>query len=134
MATISSNSSVVLSHEGVAVLVVDDEPAVRQGLVALITAACMAPRGVYGAASCEQALAAVHRHAPDLVVLDIDLAGQDGLALIGQLPGRERVLVLSADPPHEARRRALAAGAAAFVGKHEPAADLLAALKALAAS
>ena len=117
---------------GLAVLIVDDQTAVREGLVALIAAACIAPRGVYGAATCDEALSAMRLHAPDLIVLDIDLAGDDGLALIGQLQGRERVLVLSANPTHEARSLALAVGAAAFVGKGEPAADLLSALRSLA--
>lgn len=113
-------------------LVVDDEPALREGLMGLIAASGLPWRAVYAAASRAEALAIVQRHAPDLILLDVDLAGDDGLALLAQLSGHERVLILSSHDDAATRRRALALGAAGFARKSEPAESLLRKLASLA--
>jgi two-component system, NarL family, nitrate/nitrite response regulator NarL len=116
----------------IAVLVVDDQLAVREGLTRLISCAQIPLRCVYAAANVAEALRLVKLHVPEVVVLDVDLAGDDGLALITQLAPGVAVLVLTShgDPTTRARARLL--GAMAFVEKHQPAADLLGAIVRIA--
>jgi two-component system, NarL family, nitrate/nitrite response regulator NarL len=116
----------------IAVLVVDDQLAVREGLTRLIACAQIPLRCVCAAASVAEALRLAQLHGPEVVVLDVDLAGDDGLALMAQLAPSVAVLVLTShgDPATRARARLL--GAMAFVEKHQPAADLLGAIVRIA--
>lgn len=115
------------SPRRVAVLVVDDQAAVRDGVSRLIACAALALRGVHTAASGHEALCTAAWLRPEVVVLDVDLDGEDGLALLPQFaPGGVLVLTSHGDAATRARARAL--GARAFVEKHEPAAVLLAAI------
>ena len=115
----------------IGVLVVDDQLAVREGLARLISCAAMPLRCVITAATGAEALSAAALMSPEVVVLDVDLAGEDGLALIPQLKRTAGVLVLTShgDPTTRARARQL--GAAAFIEKHQPAADLLGSIVAI---
>ena len=117
----------------IGVLVVDDQPAVREGVARLIACAPLAVRCVCTASSGAEALSAAARLHPDVVVLDVDLAGEDGLALIPQLRATSRVVVLSSHGDSATRARARQLGALAFVEKHEPAAELLGAIVEVAA-
>lgn len=114
-----------------AVLVVDDQPALRDGLVRLLRASSLAWRGVYAAASRAEAVDLLERYGPELVLLDMDLAGDDGLALFAQLHHHERVLVLTTHDDAESYRRAIALGAAGFARKSDPPARLLQQIAAL---
>ncbi|MES2715593.1 MAG: response regulator transcription factor [Pseudomonadota bacterium] len=114
-----------------AVLVVDDQAAVRDGVARLIACAPLTLRQVCTAATAEHALRLAAWLQPDLVVLDVDLAGGDGLALIAQL-APATVLVLSCHSDVGTRERAQRLGAGAFIEKHQPAAELLGALVQLA--
>jgi len=115
----------------VGVLVVDDQLAVREGLARLISCAAMPLRCVTTAATGAEALSTAALMHPEVVVLDVDLAGEDGLALIPQLKKTAGVLVLTShgDPATRARARLL--GASAFIEKHQPAADLLGSIVAI---
>jgi len=123
----------VSASDLLAVLVVDDQKAVRDGLVSLIAASGMPWRAVYAAASRDEAMVIVRRHAPEVIVLDIDLAGDDGLALLSQLDRHERVLVLTTHDDAMSRQRALWLGATGFARKGEPSNALLLHLAAVAA-
>ncbi len=75
-----------------------------------------------------EARAQVARHAPDLVLMDVDLGEGDGLDLTAELlAGRPdlRVVVLTACCDASALRRAAAAGACALLPKGGPLKDLL---------
>jgi len=115
----------------IGVLVVDDQLAVREGLARLIACAPMALRYVSTAATGAEALSAAARLHPDVVVLDVDLAGEDGLALIPQLSLTASVLVLTSHGDPLTRTRAARLGALAFIEKHQPAADLLGSIAAI---
>ncbi|HOZ49676.1 MAG TPA: response regulator transcription factor [Candidatus Hydrogenedentes bacterium] len=100
------------------VLVVDDHPAVRQGLGFLL-----GPKGITVCAeadNCADALAGVENHHPDMALVDLSLGDEDGTALIAEL--RKRALPSLAYSIHEDERhvtRALAAGARGYVTKGE---------------
>ena len=107
------------------VLVVDDQKTVREGLARLIESAPLALRLVTTASTAGEALSAAIRHSPDVVLLDIDLAGEDGLVLIPTLALTAAVLVLTSHGDSVTRARAMQLGAQAFIEKHQPSADLL---------
>jgi DNA-binding NarL/FixJ family response regulator len=69
---------------------------------------------------------------PDVVLMDAQMSGLDGIAatraLLSVAP-RTAVVMLSMHDSVEARERAQAAGACAFVGKCESSAALLAAIR-----
>jgi DNA-binding NarL/FixJ family response regulator len=116
----------------IAVLVVDDQQAVREGVARLIACGTLALRGVATAATADEALAHIRLSPPDVVVLDVDLDGADGLALIPQFAPATRVLVLTSHGDPDTRARARRLGVLGFVEKHEPASALLASLAAVA--
>ncbi len=117
-----------------AVLVVDDQAIVREGLSRLI-ASLGAPFGaIHTAANFAQAIEVVERAQPQLVILDVDLAGEDGLMLLPQLTAAASVLVLTSHGDDTTIARARAGGACAFVHKQRPASDLVNSLRQLAAA
>jgi two-component system nitrogen regulation response regulator GlnG len=68
------------------VLIVDDEPSICWGIRELLVDD---GHDVSVAPSAEEAIAAVHEHPPDAVLLDVRLPGMDGLTALGLL--RERI-------------------------------------------
>lgn len=114
------------STAAIGVLVIDDQLAVREGVSRLISCSPFTLRAIGSAATAAQALALAERLRPDVAVLDVDLAGEDGLALIPRFPPGTKVLVLSCHGDPTTRARAHRLGARAFVEKHQPAAELLA--------
>jgi DNA-binding NarL/FixJ family response regulator len=116
------------------VFLVDDEPTVRRGLrMQLELEADMAVVGE--AADGHAAIEQVAGAAPDVVLMDLQMAGLDGLsatsALRAQLPSLP-VVILSLHDGLRTRSAALAAGARAFVSKHDPAGVLLATIRRVA--
>ena len=114
--------SAELSKPGapIGVLVIDDQWAIREGLARLIACAPLTLRYVRTAATSAEALKALHQLQPDVVVLDVDLAGEDGLALIPQFALTSGVLVLTSHGDPTTRARAAQLGAHAFLEKHQP--------------
>lgn len=114
------------------VLLVDNEAQVRRGL--RMRMACEPDMTVIGqAGNGFTALAAVRDLAPDVVVLDIEMPGIDGITTAGAIrriaPGCAVViLTLYATPQN--RERAAAAGVAGFVDKHDSAEAVLTAIRA----
>jgi DNA-binding NarL/FixJ family response regulator len=102
----------------VKVLVVDDAPAVRArvvGMLGEISGACVAE-----AASVSTALLALASEEPDLVVIDLHLAGESGLDVVVHAR-RERpaalLVVLTNDPSEHHRRRCALLGVDFFFDK-----------------
>jgi two-component system nitrate/nitrite response regulator NarL len=121
----TSNTKLATFMAPIGVLLVDDQLAVREGLARLIASAPLALYVVGRAATGAEALSVAARLRPEVVVLDVDLAGEDGLALIPQLALSASVLVLSSHGDPATRARAARLGAQAFIEKHQPAAELL---------
>jgi len=116
------------------ILVVDDHAIVRSGIRRLLGAReglCLCE-----AASGEDALESLSRTAFDLVVLDLNLPGLAGLALlrrIAQAAPQSPVLVFSQHAEPIYAIRAMESGARGFVSKNAAPAELLAAVDAVLA-
>ena len=112
-------------------LVVDDVPSVRRGLRMRLSLECDL-QVVGEAASGEEALAVVRALQPDVILMDIEMPGIDGLVATSAMRSvapQSAVVTLSLHDDAASREKALAAGATAFVGKHEASEALLLAIR-----
>lgn len=116
-------------------LLVDDHPIVCLGVETLLKGA--ADFQWLGAVSnAVEALAEAKRLEPDLIVLDLMLAGRDGLELIGELSRaapQTRIVICSAMEEKIYARRCFEAGAFGYVPKEAGFMALLAAIRSVAA-
>nr|WP_221381355.1 response regulator transcription factor [Actinoplanes polyasparticus] len=121
--------------EPVRVLLVDDDALVRAGLSMILSAA--PDVAVVGeAADGAEVPGAVSQHQPDIVLMDIRMPRVDGLAATETLrrrPGAPEVIVLTTFDADEYVLRALRAGASGFLLKDTPPADILRAVRRVAA-
>ncbi|MFC1400786.1 MULTISPECIES: response regulator transcription factor [Streptacidiphilus] len=123
----------------VSVLVVDDQAMIRAGFGALLAA--QPDIEVVGeAADGRECLELSHRLRPDLVLMDVRMPVMDGLEATRQLMDpprgvehRPRVLMLTTFDIDDYVYAALAAGASGFLLKDAPPADLIAAVRIVAA-
>jgi DNA-binding NarL/FixJ family response regulator len=113
-------------------LVVDDHEVVRQGLAALLNRR-EAFQVVAEAGNVEEALSAVERYAPDLVIMDVRLPDGSGIEACRDIraehPGVRVVMLTSY--PDEAVLSAIVAGASGYLLKQVRARDLVSALEAV---
>ena len=112
-------------------LIVDDEPQFRHGLRTLLDFYSSQGLGliqvVGEAASSSQALKLASEQHPALMLLDMELAAEDGVDVLLGLKDRAyvgKVLVLSAHREDERVYRAMQAGANGYVFKHRIASQL----------
>jgi DNA-binding NarL/FixJ family response regulator len=117
------------------IVVVDDHPIVRQGLVAALEDE--PDFQVVGAAgSAEEALALAGRQRPDLVLLDLELPGIGGVEAIPRLLGASpstRILVFTAYDTDDRVLDAVRAGAGGYLLKGAAVAEIAAAIRTVAA-
>jgi two-component system response regulator DevR len=114
-------------------LVVDDHEVVRQGLAALLNRRD-AFQVVAEAGTVEEALNAVERFAPDLVIMDIRLPDGSGIEACRDIRAEYpdvRVVMLTSYPDEEAVLSAIVAGASGYLLKQVRARDLVNALEAV---
>jgi DNA-binding NarL/FixJ family response regulator len=112
-------------------LLVDDQPAVRRGLLMCLR---LEPDiQVVGEASTgREALGMALTLAPDVVLMDVEMPEMDGIEATAALclaRSQSAVVILSIHDDVQTRRRAQAAGAVAFVEKRGATDDLLAAIR-----
>lgn len=113
------------------ILVVDDHPVVREGLVAILST--QADFAVVGEASAGlQAVELCQQLQPDLVLLDLELPDLDGVAVLERLDlvaTNRRVLVFTAFDTDERIIGAVRAGAQGYLLKGAPRDELFAAIR-----
>jgi DNA-binding NarL/FixJ family response regulator len=117
------------------VLLVDDEALVRSGL-RLILQAAGDITVVAEARDGDEALLAVRRHRPDVVLMDVRMPGRDGLSALRELQddgGGTRVIMLTTFDIDDYVHEALRAGAVGFLLKDTPPRDLAEAVRVVAA-
>jgi DNA-binding NarL/FixJ family response regulator len=129
----------VTGGEPIRVLVVDDHAVVRRGVVAYLEA--IEDLEVAGEAGTGQeavdflARAAAHQELPDVVLMDLQMPGMDGVTATGRISERHpdtAVLVLTSFSDQQRVTDALDAGAVGYVLKDTEPADLLDAIRAVA--
>ncbi|ROT31843.1 DNA-binding response regulator [Micromonospora sp. HM5-17] len=119
----------------VRVLIVDDDALVRAGL-SMILGGAPEVRVVGEAADGAEVPAAVAAYRPDVVLMDIRMPRMDGLAAteaVRRLPDPPEVLVLTTFDADEYVLRALRAGASGFLLKDTPPAEIVQAVRRVAA-
>jgi two-component system, NarL family, response regulator DesR len=124
-----------VSDRVIRVLVAEDQSMVRGALRALlelepdITVVAEVGRG-------DEVLAAAREHGPDVALLDIEMPGRDGIEaareLAAELPAVRAVVLTTFGRPGFLRR-AMEVGAAGFLVKDAPVAELATAIRAVVA-
>ena len=113
------------------VLIADDQPLMRAGFRAVLEATGEM-EVVAEAGDGVEAVAAARATRPDVVLMDIRMPNLDGIEAIRQLPAH-RVLVLTTFGLDEYIVEALRVGASGFITKDVPAAELVRAVRVVAA-
>lgn len=119
----------------ITVVLADDHPVVRQGIVALLESEADI-EVVAAVADGRAALDTALELRPSLVVIDLRMPEMDGVAAIGAIRAEwpaARILVLTTYDTDEAIVRAVEAGASGYVLKDTPADDLIDAVRRAAA-
>jgi DNA-binding NarL/FixJ family response regulator len=120
----------------ITVLLADDQEMVRTGF-RLILEAEDDIEVVGEAADGEQAIAALRRHQPDVVLMDIQMPKLDGIAATGRIAQdagiRSRVVILTTFEQDDYVFEALRAGASGFMLKNAPPEQLVQAVRTVAA-
>jgi len=117
------------------IAVADDHPVVREGLVAMLeTQPDFAIVG--SAASGTDALALVESADPDVLLLDLEMPGLDGVGVLSALResgARVRAIVFTVFDTDERIIAAVEAGAVGYLLKGAPRADVFSAVRVVAA-
>ncbi len=115
------------------VLIVDDHPAVREGMTSRISR--QDDMIVCGeAAGVTEALALVETTIPDVVVIDLSLKEGDGIDLIKRIRARDgsiRMLVCSMHPDRLYAERSLRAGALGYINKDNTTGHIVEAIRSV---
>ena len=109
------------------ILIVDDEPLFREEALAFLTSSTFATQGwkVEATVGGEEALARLEQEACDVMLLDINMPGLDGMQVLDLMHGKRLldqtyVIMLSAYGVYDNVVTAMRGGAKDFVNKSEP--------------
>ena len=118
-------------QSAIRLLIVDDHPVVRDGLAAIL--GTQADFAVVGEASSgDEALAQFARLKPDVVLLDLEMPGMDGIAVLQRLRQTHpqvRAVVFTAFDTDDRILGALQAGAKGYLLKGAPRTELFNAIR-----
>ncbi|MGN9783776.1 response regulator transcription factor [Nonomuraea sp. ZG12] len=114
------------------VLLADDQALVRAGFKALLDAQ-PDMTVVAEAADGAEAVRRAREHAPDVVLMDIRMPGTDGLTATRQMPEGPRIIILTTFELDEYVFEALRGGASGFLVKDTEPAELIQAVRVVAA-
>ncbi|WSR88637.1 response regulator transcription factor [Streptomyces erythrochromogenes] len=117
------------------VVIADDEPLIRAGIRMILTSAPDI-EVVAEAANGREAVELARSHAPDVMLLDIQMPVMDGLTALGELRRavpEVRALILTTFGEKENVLRALGQGGAGFLLKDSAPGELIGAVRAAAA-
>lgn len=117
--------------EPIRIAVIDDHPVVRDGLIAMLST--QPDLAVVGEANDGlEAIRVVAQHHPDVVLLDLEMPGMDGVEVLQRLQAERpdvRVIVFTAFDSDERIVSALQAGAKGYLLKGVPRNDLFEAIR-----
>ena len=115
----------------ITVTIVEDEPPLLEMLTRLVSGAPQF-RLLGGFPSGEEALAAVPRLAPDVVIMDLQLPGMSGVectARLRQVLPKTQIIVFTVFMDSDRIFRALSAGACGYLLKRTPRAEMILAIE-----
>ncbi|MGW6980805.1 response regulator [Streptomyces sp. NPDC054932] len=124
-----------MTAEVIRVVIADDEPLIRAGIRMILTSAPDI-EVVAEAANGREAVELARSHAPDVVLLDIQMPVMDGLTALGELRRavpEVRALILTTFGEKENVLRALGEGGAGFLLKDSAPGELIGAVRAASA-
>ncbi|MER6200935.1 response regulator transcription factor [Streptomyces sp. NPDC001586] len=124
-----------MTAEVIRVVIADDEPLIRAGIRMILTSAPDI-EVVAEAANGREAVELARSHAPDVMLLDIQMPVMDGLTALGELrraAPEVRALILTTFGEKENVLRALGQGGAGFLLKDSAPGELIGAVRAAAA-
>jgi len=120
------------NQKTIRILIIDDHKIIREGLRDLIESRGGRMSVVGEAGGCADGLAEALKTKPDVVLLDLDLAPDNGLTLIPELLAADKninILILTGVRDVEKRDQAMELGAKGIVLKEEGANELLNAIE-----
>jgi DNA-binding NarL/FixJ family response regulator len=124
----------IQASEALRLVVADDHPFYRSGLVRILTEAGL--EVVAEVANGQDAIRAAEETAPDVVVMDLNMPGLSGLEATRRITERvpaSPVLMLTVSAQESDVFEAILAGANGYVLKDGPVEELIAAIRAVAA-
>lgn len=113
------------------ILIVDDHLLIREGFKRVVSNE-IDMKAVGECKNAAEALSFLKNNDCDVIVLDLNMPGKNGLDLLKELPLRQtgiRVLVLSMQPEEHFAIRALQSGASGYLNKESAADDLVEAIR-----
>jgi len=126
--------SVAAPQKRIKVVIADDHPVARQGLVAILSS-FGDMRVVAEAADGEEACELYRQHLPDVLIVDLRMPKKDGLQVVAELMSerhpKPRIIVMSTYESEEDIRRAVKAGAKGYLVKASDAKTIEEAVRAV---
>lgn len=117
------------------ILIADDHPVFRKGLIQVVSSDA-ALNVVAEAEDGESALELIEQHAPEVVLLDVDMPKMDGIAVaqaIGEKNLPVEIVFLTMHKDEDVFNEAMDAGAKGFVLKESAVTDIIQSIRAVAA-